>query len=286
MAVAIVTDSAAALPSDVAAAHHIAVVPMWLTVDGASIQEGDMPLSTLLTRTDVKTSGPAPGEFEAVVKEQARSTEDGVLVLTIASTMSSTYESALVGARAAGGETRVLDTTTAAGAQALVVLAATDAAERGLSLDAVETAARRAIDQVRLVATVPNLDHLVRSGRVPNIAGWAGRRLNIAPLFEFRDGGAHPLRPALGLPAALDRIIARWRRDRIDGARLHVVALHADAEADARWLLDRVCEEGRPATALLGQFGTVMVAHTGPGLVGLAWRWEPVSSTFGQLQSS
>jgi DegV family protein with EDD domain len=275
MAVAIVTDSAAALPPDVAAAHNIAVVPMWLTVDGASIQEGDMPIAALLARADVKTSGPAPGEFEAAVKEQARGTTEGVFVLTIPSTMSSTYEAAVVGARAAGGETRVLDTTTAAGAQALVVLAAAEAAEQGLPLDAVEAAARRAIAQVRLVATVPNLDHLVRSGRVPNIAGWAGRRLNIAPLFEFRDGGVRPLRPALGLPAARDRIISRWRRDRIPGARLHVVALHADAEADAQWLLDRVQQEIEPATALLGQFGTVMIAHTGPGLVGLAWRWEP-----------
>jgi len=274
MAVAIVTDSAAALPPDIAAAHNIAIVPMWLTVDGVSIQEGDMPIATLLTRTDVKTSGPAPGEFEAAVKEQARRTAEGVLVLTIASTMSSTYEAAVVGARAAGGETRVLDTTTAAGAQALVVLAAAEGAEQGLALDAVEQAARRAIAQVRLVATVPNLDHLVRSGRVPNIAGWAGRRLNIAPLFEFREGGVRPLRPALGLPAARDRIISRWRRDRIPGARLHVVALHADAEADAQWLLDRVRDESEPATALLGQFGTVMLAHTGPGLVGLAWRWE------------
>jgi len=275
MAVAIVTDSAAALPPDVAAAHNIAVVPMWLTVVGASIQEGDMPIAALLARADVKTSGPAPGEFEAAVKEQARGTTEGVFVLTIASTMSSTYEAAVVGARAAGGETRVLDTTTAAGAQALVVLAAAEAAEQGLPLDAVEAAARRAVAQVRLVATVPNLDHLVRSGRVPNIAGWAGRRLNIAPLFEFRDGGVRPLRPALGLPAARDRIISRWRRDRIPSARLHVVALHADAEADAQWLLDQVQQEIEPATALLGRFGTVMIAHTGPGLVGLAWRWEP-----------
>src|SRR5205085_2745568 len=100
----------------------------------------------------------------------------------------------------------------------------------GASLDDVEQAARRAISEVRLVAMVPNLDHLVRSGRVPNLAGWAGRRLGIAPLFEFRDGGAHPLRPARGANAALDRIITRWRRDRVPDARLHVAALHAQAE--------------------------------------------------------
>jgi DegV family protein with EDD domain len=274
--VAIVTDSAAALPAEIVADRHIEVVPMWLTIDGVPVRENDMPLAEVLTHGDVKTSGPAPGEFEKAVKEQSRATDDGVLVLTIASTMSSTYEAAVVGARAAGGLVRVVDTTTAAGAQALVVLAASDAARAGGSLDDVEAAARVAMQQVRLVATVPNLDHLVRSGRVPNIAGWAGRRLGIAPLFEFRDGGAHPLRPALGVPAALDRIIGRWRREREDGARLAVAALHAQAEAEARWLLEHVEAEADPDVAFLGSFGTVMVAHTGPGLVGLAWRWHPV----------
>jgi fatty acid-binding protein DegV len=132
---------------------------------------------------------------------------------------------------------------------------------------------------MRLAATVPTLEHLVRGGRVPNIAGWAGRRLGIAPLFEFRDGRAHPLRPALGTTAAYDRILARWRRGRVPDARLHVVALHADAPVDAENLLDRVRGETEPATAFVGEFGSVMVAHTGPGLVGLAWRWEPLGDS-------
>jgi fatty acid kinase fatty acid binding subunit len=275
MTVEILTDSAAALPADLAAAQGIAVVPMWLTIGDRSVREGDVPLAELLARGDVTTSGSSPGEFETAIKERQKLTDDGVVVCTIASTMSSTYEAAVVGARSAGGPVRVIDTKTAAGAQGLVVLAAAEAARRGAGLEEVEQAARLAMEQVRLVATVPNLDYLVQSGRVPNIAGWAGRRLGLSPLFEFRDGGAHALRPARGSEAALDRILSRWRRDRVPGARLHVAALHAQAEADARWLLDRVRDEvPEPETALIATFGTVMVVHTGPGLVGLAWRWE------------
>lgn len=275
MTVEILTDSAAALPVDLAAAEGIAVVPMWLTLGDQSVREGDVPLAELLSRGDVTTSGSNPGEFETAIKERQQLTDDGVVVCTIASTMSSTYEAAVVGARAAGGEVRVIDTKTAAGAQGLVVLAAAEAARAGADLDGVERAARIAMEQVRLVATVPNLDYLVQSGRVPNIAGWAGRRLGLSPLFEFRDGGAHALRPARGSDAARDRILSRWRRDRVPGARLHVAALHAQAEADAIWLLDRVRDEApEPKTAFIATFGTVMVVHTGPGLVGLAWRWE------------
>jgi fatty acid-binding protein DegV len=128
---------------------------------------------------------------------------------------------------------------------------------------------------VRLVACVPDLGHLVRSGRVPNIAGWAGRRLGLSPLFEFRDAGAHALRPARGTDNAFDRIVARCSRMHAAGRRLEVAALHAHAPDAAQDLLLRLQKEVEPASAFVASFGAVMVAHTGPGLVGLAWRWAP-----------
>lgn len=272
MTVAVVTDSAAALPRDLAAARGVTVVSMWLTVDGKPVREGEFPLEGLVERQGVTTSGPTPAEFETAIHD--RMNPDGVVVCTIASTMSSTYSAAVMAASALDGPVRVVDTATAAGAEALVVLAAADAAAAGLTLDGVEAAARRVADRVRLLALVPNLDHLVRSGRVPGIAGWAGRRLGITPLFEFREGKARGLRPALGVDGALDRIVGAFRRSRVVGARPHVAALHALAPDAATTLLARVREEVEPASAFVSEFGSVMVVHTGPGLVGLAWWWE------------
>ena len=165
---------------------------------------------------------------------------------------------------------------TAAGAQALVVLAAARAANAGLSLDDVARVATDVAARVRLVATVPDLEHLVRSGRVPGIAGWAGRTLGLSPLFEFRTGKVHRLRPARGVDAAYDRLVARFRRDAVPDCRPHVVALHALAPEAAQALLDRV-GDADPVESFTSEFGSVMVVHAGPGLVGLAWWWEPVS---------
>ncbi len=272
MAVAIVTDSAAALPAELVARHDITVVPMRLTIGGESIREGDRDIDELLASEDVATAGPPPGEFEDAIR--ARLTADGVIVLTIAASMSSTYQSAVMAARAVGDGVRVVDTATAAGAEALVVLGAARAAEAGDALDEVEVAAKHVIGEVRLVATVPSLDHLVRSGRVPNVAGWAGRRLGISPLFEFGGGKVRPLRPALSFDAALDRIVGLYRRSAVDRGRPHVVALHARAPEAARRLLEAATGGTTPASAFVGEFGPVMVVHTGPGLVGLAWWWE------------
>jgi DegV family protein with EDD domain len=271
--VAVVTDSAAALPVELAVQHAVSVVPMWLTVRGVAELEGTRSLEELVAEEQVTTSAPTPGEFEHAIKDRLRGS-DGVVVLTIAGSMSAAYQSALVAGDSVGGPVRVVDTATAGGAQALVALAAAQAAEGGGTLDQVERAARHVVERVRLVATLPSLAHLVRSGRVPGLAGWAGNRLGINPLFEFREGKVRRLRPALSPDAALDRIVGLVRRPRASGARLHVAALHALAVDVATELLARVTERDAPTTAFIGEFGPVMVVHTGPGLAGLAWWWE------------
>jgi DegV family protein with EDD domain len=276
MSVVIVTDSAAALPRPLVDTLHIEVVPMRLTIDDMSIREGERGLGELLGDARVTTSAPAPGEFAEAIRRALDDPDQQVLVLTIASSMSAAHQAATVAAREfPEARVRVVDTMTAAGAQALVVLAAARAADAGCSLDEVTNVAQDVAGRVRLVATVPDLAHLVRSGRVPGIAGWAGRTLGISPLFEFVDGKVRRLRPALGLDAALDRIVARFHRSRgADEEFAHVVALHALAPEMAAALLDRVSAYAALDDAIVSEFGSVMVVHAGPGLVGLAWWWE------------
>jgi DegV family protein with EDD domain len=278
MTVAIVTDSAAALPVDLVSRWGITVVPMWLTIDGQPELEGSRPLATLLEQPGVLTSAPAPGEFEAAVKEALRHAH-AVVVLTLAEAMSASNEAARVGTASFDDNVVVVDTGSAAGGQALVVLAAAAAAARpGATLGDVVQRAASVAERVRLVATLPSLDHLVRSGRVPGIAGWAGKRLGIHPLFEFRGGAVHRLRPALSGEAAAERIVALVRRSAPRNGRLHVAALHAIAPSSAAHLLTRITEQVEPDDAFVGEFGPVMVVHTGPGLSGLAWWWDDAAA--------
>lgn len=272
MTVAVVTDSAAALPAELAARWGVTVVPMWLTVGGQAELEGARPLDQLLTEPEVLTSAPTPGEFSAAIGG-CLDRADEVVVCTMAASMSATNEVARIGSARFDGAVRVVDSRSAAGGEALVVLAAARAAAAGASGDAVADEARRVASRVRLVATLPSLDHLVRGGRVPGIAGWAGKRLGINPLFEFRDGAVRRLRPALSPDAAAERMVAQVTRSAPVGGRLHVVALHALARPVAETLLDRLADQ-QPVEAFVGAFGPVMVVHTGPGLTGIAWWWD------------
>jgi DegV family protein with EDD domain len=284
MKVTVVTDSAAALPPDLVARYDIRVVPLVLRVGADRYRDGEISLDELVRRFDepISTAAPSPGEFATVMAGALRS--GPVVTLTLAAGMSSTHDSAKLAAKlltdddprapADGGpDVAVLDTGTAAGAQALVVLAAARAAAGGADQYEVVATAERVAGRVRLAASVADLERLARSGRVPDAARWIGDRLGVRPLFEFRDGRARPLRPAFSAEAALDRIVQRCAAGAGRGARLHVTVLHALNPDVAAILAERV-QALKPASFLVGPFSPVMVAHTGRGLAGLAWWWE------------
>jgi DegV family protein with EDD domain len=273
MTVTIITDSAASLPEHVVRHHGIVVVPLRLAWGGQDVRDGEVEVAELLRGIEgpASTSGPPPGEFADAIDAAG---PDGAVVLSIASSMSSTCDAARVGAQAASRPAVVVDTGTAAGAEGLVVLAAADAAAAGASLGEVEAVARDVARRVRLAAAVDSLAYLVRSGRVPQVAGWAGKVLGLHPLFEFRDGQVKRLLPATGREAAVEAVIRRWRLNRPADHALHLAVLHAVQPECAAVLLERVEQEVSPKTSFVGEFSAAMAVHTGP-LVGLAWWYEP-----------
>ena len=282
MSVAVVVDSAASLPRDLVAQLDIGLVPMNLVVDGREMRDTDIMIEELLERLDsgeVSTSGPSPGEFASEI-ERALDRADEVLVLTISQQMSSTYASAELAAQLVSGTVRVVDTRTAAGGEGLVALAAARAAAGGGSIDEVEAVVHDVAGRVRLVASVDSLDHLARSGRVPNIARLAASTLHIDMVFEFRDGAARALPPALGHKSARSRIVQRCLSARpSEHAVLHVAALDAHATDRAQALLDEVLDGVPDADWFIGSFGPVMLVHVGPGVSGLAWWWDDGAPT-------
>ena len=273
MTVAVITDSAAAIPRDLQRELDIGVVPILLTVDGHEIADDALSPHALLAAGTLSTAAPSPGAFAEAVRE--RQSADGVLLLTLSEKLSSSHRAAVLGAREAGGAVIVVDTANAAGAQALAVHAAVLAARRGADLAEAADVARRVAARVRLMGVLGGLEQLVRSGRIPAMAGWAGDRLGVRPLFDVHDGRIRRLLPSRNTASAHRRILDQWRDNRPPEVRaLHVAAVHAGAPGDAQAILAAVTAETEPATAFIGGFGGALVATAGVGVSGLAWWWE------------
>ena len=279
MSVAVVVDSAAAMPASVAADNDVRIVPLSITVKGTTYADGQLDDDDLLGRLDegVTTAAPSPGDYMRVLESVLRE-HDFAVIITVGQSLSASFTSARIAAGSYGDRVRVIDSETAAGAEVLVALAAADAARAGGSIDEVEAAGLAAVAEVRLIGTLDSLEHLVRSGRVPGIAGLAGKMLGVNPLFELRRGKVKALRPAFSREAAFDRIIETWLHSRGDATHCSVVALHAVAPDGAKKLRERVLEHVEPRPLLVSAFGAAMVAHAGPGVVGIAWRWHGTPS--------
>lgn len=276
MSVRVVTDSAATLPVDLAEQLEVVVVPLRIALGDRSVRDGSIDVAELVDPSiDVSTSGPTPGDYLEAIDQSG---DEGAVVLTLSREMGAgSYLAAQAAARTVTTPLRVIDTECAAGAQGLVVVEAADVAHSGAAIDEVAAAAVRVIERVRLVATLPSLDHLARSGHVPDAASWAARSVGLRPVIEFRRGRVRPLRPARSAPAAQQRLLDRITNAKPPGrCRLHVCALHALAADAANDLLDAVDAEHAPATSLVGSFSTAMIVHAGPGVLGLAWWWEPL----------
>lgn len=280
MTIAIVTDSSACVPPEVAAKYGISIVSLQLDVDGQARDANAVGIEELQALFDrgasLATSGPSPGAFLDVLEERlAEEGVDGALVITLAHTMSSTHQSAVLAASQAPGRVEVLDTGTAAGAHALVAIAAAQEADAGGSLDSCLSRARHVMQQVRLVAAVGSLDRLARSGRVPVAASRAGRALGLWPLLEFRNGRPRLLMPSLDEAKVRDRLVGRCLDSRpARDATLHCSALHAGHRDAAAALLDRLTAQVSTGTTIISEFDAVMMVHTGTHLLGLAWWWE------------
>ena len=274
MTVGIVTDSTAALPDAVRSRWGIAVVPLMITVDGRTVADGELTTAEVLAAESYSSSSPSPGAFAEAIAGQDQG--DGVVVATVSSTLSSTHQAAALAAKNAAGPVAVVDSRTAAGGQALVAVAAARAAQQGATLDEVVATAEDVARRVHLVGALANLDQLIRSGRVPGLAGRAANLIGLRPMFDIRDGTIGRLRPALSDEAAHQRILSTWRRTRPQNeeAQLHLVSLHAEAPERAAELLAAVTADVPPADAFTSGFGQAMMINSGTGVRGLAWYWD------------
>jgi DegV family protein with EDD domain len=278
--IGVVTDSAASIDPGLPGVDRIAVVPMQVEIDGRPLAETDLSadaVGEMLTGPvppRVSTSAPAPGAFLRAI--EATDDGDGVVVLTVSSRMSGTHSAAALAARMTDRRVEVVDTGTAAGAEGLVVLAAQAEAAAGGSLEAVVKQAALAAARVRMVAEVGDLRPLARSGRLPARVARLGASLGVRPVFQYRGGSVSPLRPVRSERGAREALLSAWegsaKRER---GTLHVTASYGSDRDAAEQLVDEVRHRAEPATAYVARFGPVMVAHTGPDILGLSWWWEP-----------
>jgi fatty acid kinase fatty acid binding subunit len=270
--VAIVTDSTADLPPQLARSRSITVVPLTLNFEGRSLLDGvDIRPSEFYRKlpnatTHPTTSQPSAGRFAEVYSELLADHSD-IVSIHISEKLSGTYASAVQGAEMTDSRrVHVIDSQLVSMSLGLLALAASEMVSRGDAAPAIVERATAMREQVQTYFSVATLEFLRRGGRIGRASAMLGSVLQVKPVLCIRDGLVTPLERVRTFDRALNRVVELTREvDR--GKGLCVIVGHADAEADA----ERVARELEPQcnTLMIQPLGPVVGAHAGPGVVGV-----------------
>lgn len=281
--VAVVTDSVATVPAEVASALAIAVVPFSIIVgervyaDGTDLTPTELYRAMRQQHVMPSTAQPPIMTYVEAFRACLRRGASAVVYVGVSSKLTSALSAARVAAELVREELPqsqivLVDSRAAASAQGFIVEEAAQAAMRGAT--AAEVCARIDVarQHVRLVATIGSLEYLARGGHVGHLGAFMGGLLDIKPIITLdAEGAVIPLARARGMSAALDYLV-EWAATHTAGSRqIRVAVLHAGSPDLARRIERRASAALHPRQIFTVELTPVMGAHTGPGVAGLAY---------------
>jgi DegV family protein with EDD domain len=274
---AIVTDSAADLPPDVAERHGIFVVPLLTTFGEDTYRVGrDMSAGEFWARLTAvgsafpTTAASAPTAFQEVYEAAFSSGADGIVAIHVAGTLSAALKSARIAREAmADREIHIVDSWSASGGTGLLALAAADLRDRGKSAQEIADAITAIADDLRVYLMVETLEYLRRGGRISGAQATVGTLLSVKPIITIGEGKVETVERVRTRGKARERLLELLATGPVE----RVFVLHGmspDVDDFTGELLARLpggVPEDRVVTALIGaSVGT----HLGPGCVGAA----------------
>jgi DegV family protein with EDD domain len=274
--VAIVTDSSATVPHDLAQELDIRVVPILLTLDGYTARDGvDLSHEEVYrmlrdTRHPPSTSSPSVGDFLQTYVAAAQEAA-AIVSIHLSPKLSGTYNAAATASRLIDDvPIRVLDSHSAAIGQGLVVLAAARVAAAGADLEAVVARAEEVASRVNLLAILGTLEYLHRGGRIGGAAALLGSMLQIKPVLSVVDGEVTVCARPRTQSKAVKTMLAHMA-GQVDGHEVHAAVLHAALPQEAEALRQTLERRFDCVELHVASLTPVMGVHTGPGVLGLVY---------------
>ena len=275
MSVRIIVDSTTDLIPQIR--DRVKVVPLSIRfgdeeyIDGVTINTKEFYDKLVNGGVLPTTSQPTPAAF-ADVYEEAVGAGDSVLVITIASKLSGTYQSATIAAEDYPGKVFVVDSRNVAIGATILVQYALELVAQGLEAEEIFNRLLQIRSRIRLAAVVDTLEYLHKGGRISKTVAIAGGLLAIKPIINVEAGELNMVNKARGNKQA--NTIMNKEIDKMGGVDFSMpVLLGYTGQSDE--LLQKYIAESKefwggkafPSTIVGSTVGT----HAGPGAVAVAF---------------
>jgi DegV family protein with EDD domain len=277
--IALVTDSTAYIPPEIVDRYSLTVVPQVLIWGENTYQDGvDIQPDEFYSR--LQNSKIMPTTSQVSIASMKTTFEDltgkgyHVIGIFISSKFSGTIQSAIQAIDmmgSAGKNVTILDSLSTSMALGFQVLAAARVLEDGANLEDVIATAEKARDHTGVFFAVDTLEFLHRGGRIGGAKRFFGTALNVKPVLTLNDGHIEAVEQIRTKKKAIARVMELVEEQVKGRSPIHLASLHANAEAEAKELLEMASKRVDVSESIFTTVSPVVGTHAGPGTVGLAY---------------
>jgi DegV family protein with EDD domain len=277
--IAVVTDSTTYLPDDLLKKYNISIAPQVLIwgedtyKDGVDIQSQEFFTRLKTAKVMPTTSQVSIPSFQEIFENLVRQDYE-VIALLVSTKLSGTNQSATQARELmekAGEKIHIVDSQSVAMALGFQAMAVARAIEDGANLKDAIALAERSHEYTGVFFAVDTLEFLHRGGRIGGAQRFLGTMLNMKPILAIQDGRVEGIERIRTKSKAQTRVL-ELVTEKIEGRTpVRLATLHANAEEEAKALLDRAASELNPVETVFTEVSPTVGTHAGPGTVGLAF---------------
>jgi DegV family protein with EDD domain len=272
MGTAIVTDSTSDIPDELVERLNIYVMRNYVIIGDKSYEDGvditrkefyeQLPSMKDFPTTATASAGAYADLYESLLHKGAQN----ILSIHPSAFLSGILNAANAAAQSFQGRVSVIDSRFISSGLGHQVVAAAEAAVRGVPVPQIIQMLDLVRQRSRVVAMLDTLEFIRRSGRVSWAKASLGSLLSIKPFVDVKDGQVVSMGDVRTRRKGITRLINLIHEL---GPLERLAVLHTNAEEDARALLDQLKNE-RLNPANIVNVTTIIGSHVGPNGLGYA----------------
>lgn len=277
----IIVDSTSDMPVSWIEKYDVDIVPLHVNWDDGTSEDDNVRDEKSLkefyerlgnAETLPKTSQPSILEFQNAYQKAIDEGYDSILVLTISTKMSGTFNSARLAAQEFDIPIEVIDTKMASSIISNMARYARELLDKGMPLEEVAKKVIEARENKRFHAIffVSDFDFLAKGGRVSKFTGFVGNLLRIkVGIYINEEGEMIPFDKARGYKKAYNMILSKMEEEGIKiGQKIGLTAIHCDAKEHEDEMLKMIKERYEVVYYDYTNTGKVISTHVGLGMAG------------------
>ena len=267
----IVADSSCDISQEEAKKLNIEIIPLPIDfnnetfLDGVTLSTSDFYKKLTSSKVLPTTSQPSPLEFLERF-EDAQRTGDSILVITLSSKISGSFDSACICKRDVGySEIEVVDSLTTIGGMQMIVREAVRLRDEGkMNVHELADYINKFKLRSRTIASIDTLEYLSKGGRLSGAARFFGTMLNIKPIIAVIDGYIKLVDKKIGSKNAQEYVINQAKSAKID-TNYPVYLGYSVHKKPVEYTANRLKEELGIDNFVFDELSGIVGTHIGPG---------------------